>query len=73
MTVNEQGLISSLDGYFNTYSAAAAIAGQRAPEIPADDTLTGEVAPVDETFDPATARSVAEQMWTALAGGDVAF
>ncbi|MBW4497535.1 MAG: putative Ig domain-containing protein, partial [Oscillatoria princeps RMCB-10] len=70
VTVNDQGLISSLDGYFNTYPVAAAIADQ--PEIPADDPLTGELAPIDETFDPATARSVAEQMWTALAGGDVA-
>jgi sugar lactone lactonase YvrE/ketosteroid isomerase-like protein len=70
-TIGEDGLIQSFDGFYNTYPAAAAATGVPAPEIPADDELTGQAVELDPTINPEMARQVAIDTWQALINGDL--
>jgi ketosteroid isomerase-like protein len=71
--LNDLGKVAELDGYYNTYPVAAALADQPAPAIPDDDPLTGQLpAAVDTAADAAAAEQVAADTWTNLSNGDLA-
>jgi len=65
-TLGEDGRISSFEGFYNTYPAAAAATGVNAPDIPDNDPLTGQPATIDQTIDAEMARQVAIDNWQAL-------
>ncbi|WP_416676356.1 nuclear transport factor 2 family protein [Egbenema bharatensis] len=66
LTLGEDGRISSFEGFYNTYPAAAAATGVVAPNIPDTDPLTGQSVTVDQTIDREMARQVAIDTWEAL-------
>lgn len=70
-TVGEDGRIQSFDGFYNTYPAAAAATGVPAPQVPANDPLTGQPATLDLNIDSEMARQVAIDNWQALIDGDL--
>lgn len=65
-TLGEDGRISSFEGFYNTYPAAAAATGVNAPDIPANDPLTRQPATIDQNIDAEMARQVAIDNWQAL-------
>lgn len=71
LTLNPAGQITAVEGFYNTYPAAAAATGIPAPAIPTDDRLTGQPAPIDSTVDSELARRVAIQNWQALINNDL--
>lgn len=71
ITLDPAGQITAVEGFYNTYPAAAAATGIPAPAIPSDDRLTGQPAPIDSTVDSELARRVAIQNWQALINNDL--
>ncbi|MCU0526720.1 MAG: hypothetical protein MUF72_18075 [Elainella sp. Prado103] len=71
LTLDEAGQITSVDGFYNTYPAAAAATGGLVPNIPSNDRLTGQPIAIDPTIDPEMARRVAIQNWQALIDNDL--
>ncbi len=65
LTIGDDGLISTLDAYYNTYPVAAAVADQPGPS-PVNDPLTGQAPTIDLTANPETSRQVAIDMWESL-------
>lgn len=65
-TLNPAGQISSFEGFYNTYPAAAAATGVNAPDVPNRDRLTGQPVAIDPTIDSELARRVAINHWQAL-------
>lgn len=70
-TVGADGRIRDFEGLYNTYPAAAAATGVKAPEIPKNDSLTGKAAKIDRSINPEVARRVATQNWQALIAGNL--
>jgi sugar lactone lactonase YvrE/ketosteroid isomerase-like protein len=65
-TLDQDGRISTFEGFYNTYPAAAAATGVSVPNIPDNDPLTGQPATLDQTIDVEMARQVAIDNWQAL-------
>jgi sugar lactone lactonase YvrE/ketosteroid isomerase-like protein len=65
-TLNENGQITSFQGFYNTYPAAAAATGVEAPDIPTNDRLTEQPVTINQTINSTMARQVAIDNWQAL-------
>lgn len=70
-TLDADGRIKSLEGYYNTYPVAAAATGVTAPQIPANDRLTRQAATSDRSVNSEVARKAAIATWEALMTNDL--